>query len=431
MSFPRVHGIELVDGNSYIKNFRVENLSDDPSVKDSADFWYHKGFKSFSLYDGSTTLRFRTEKDLSDLLLGRQPKKSVRVASTAATDVSNISTGIINQLIDGVTLAVDNRVLVKDAANAAYNGIYVVTADNGNGTVNVVRSLDADGAPEGEVETGMYCFVNEGTTNKNFGFILTTPGTITLGTTELDFTTIESFSEVTVDEDSLIITGETISTQLADGSLTASGSGLKITDGVNRENFIELDNVPLSYGSAAQGLAVNVTEDGLEYRELVTTFEALDDLTNAYSGNSGKSVVCDVLGTEVILSDPSNSISLELDTTKNALGFDETYNYVYPESNYLESTTSVVDALETLDAAIAGNLSNINSSTYIYTSGSPSTLHNITHNLESVLVEVEVYVFDTTESVYKIDAVDVTINSANSISVNLVTSANIKVIVKK
>jgi hypothetical protein len=111
---------------------------------------------------------------------GLDVKASVRVATTAAI---NLSTDLeAGDVIDGVTLAEFDRVLVKDQGTASENGIYVAVA-SGAGVAS--RSTDAD--TSAEVTTGMFTFVSEGTVNADSGFVLQTNDTITLGSTGLTF----------------------------------------------------------------------------------------------------------------------------------------------------------------------------------------------------------------------------------------------------
>jgi hypothetical protein len=109
---------------------------------------------------------------------GLDVKQSVRVATTAAgtlaTDFENGDT------IDGVTLATGDRILIKNQSTGSQNGIYVV-ASSGAPT----RATDADASSE--VTGGMFVFVEEGTSNADSGWVLTTDGAVTLGTTSLTF----------------------------------------------------------------------------------------------------------------------------------------------------------------------------------------------------------------------------------------------------
>jgi len=99
-------------------------------------------------------------------------KKEVRAATTA-----NIATLEDELTVDGVTLVAGDRVLVKNQTAPEDNGIYNVVA----GANAWTRALDSD--ETGEVFSGEVVFVSEGTANADTGWILTTNGTITVGTT--------------------------------------------------------------------------------------------------------------------------------------------------------------------------------------------------------------------------------------------------------
>lgn len=104
-------------------------------------------------------------------------KSSVRAGAT-----TNVNIAAPGTAIDGVTLAATNRVLLAGQTAATENGIYVWNAAGSPMT----RSTDADA--DAEVTSGMYVFVEQGTTNGAKAFVLVTPGTITVGTTPLTFT---------------------------------------------------------------------------------------------------------------------------------------------------------------------------------------------------------------------------------------------------
>ena len=113
---------------------------------------------------------------------GLDVKQSVRVATTAAI---NISSDLNNgDTIDGVTLVTGDRVLVKNQSTALENGIYVATASGA-----ALRSSDANGtADTGELKSGTFTFVEEGTVNSDKGFVVSTNGTITVDTTGIAWT---------------------------------------------------------------------------------------------------------------------------------------------------------------------------------------------------------------------------------------------------
>lgn len=113
---------------------------------------------------------------------GLDVKQSVRVATTGAI---NLSSDLNNgDTIDGVTLVTGDRVLVKNQGTASENGIYVATA-----TGAASRSSDANGtADTGELKSGTFTFVEEGTVNSDKGFVVSTNGTITVDTTGIAWT---------------------------------------------------------------------------------------------------------------------------------------------------------------------------------------------------------------------------------------------------
>ena len=98
----------------------------------------------------------------------------VLVATTA-----NITLAAL-QTIDGVALALGDRVLVKDQTAGADNGIYIAS----DGAWQ--RAADFDETRE--VFGGVRVFVNKGTANGNLAFTQTADDPITLGTTALVFT---------------------------------------------------------------------------------------------------------------------------------------------------------------------------------------------------------------------------------------------------
>jgi hypothetical protein len=107
-------------------------------------------------------------------------KDSVRAATTANITLSGAQT------IDGVSVVAGNRVLVKNQSTGSQNGIYVAAAGAW------ARATDADTSVE--VTSGLTCVVEEGTANGGKAWILTTVGTIVLGTTALVFTALSGTS---------------------------------------------------------------------------------------------------------------------------------------------------------------------------------------------------------------------------------------------
>lgn len=160
----------------------INKLKASSSGSSGADFI---GVSSIPGLSGSTVQAVLASlKTYADAIVtGLDPKASVRVTTTAHITLSG------TQVIDSVTLVTGDRVLVKDQTATKDNGIYVVAS--GSWT----RATDAD--TSAKVTPGMYVFVEEGTANANSGWILTTKGTITLGTTALSFTQFSGAGQIT------------------------------------------------------------------------------------------------------------------------------------------------------------------------------------------------------------------------------------------
>ncbi len=99
--------------------------------------------------------------------------RTVRVATTG--NISTLS-GLLT--IDGVTLSAGDRVLVKNQSSPSQNGIYVASSAAWS------RATDSDESSE---IVGQVVRVTEGTTNANTYWRQTTTGTISIGSTAINY----------------------------------------------------------------------------------------------------------------------------------------------------------------------------------------------------------------------------------------------------
>lgn len=109
-------------------------------------------------------------------------KNSVKAATTGNVTLA----GGAPNTVDGVTLAANDRVLVKDQTTGSQNGIYTVTTLGTGANGTWTRAVDADSSAE--VTSGMAVSVTQGTVNNDRLYVLTTSDPITLDTTALTFT---------------------------------------------------------------------------------------------------------------------------------------------------------------------------------------------------------------------------------------------------
>lgn len=218
------------------------------------------GFKLTSLATPTASSHAATKGYVDSALEGLKPKMAVRVASTANLD---LSTDLENgDVVDGITLATGDRVLVKDQTAPEENGIYIVAASGA-----ASRSTDFDSlSPIDEINKA-YVPVQEGTANA--GKLYVQSGVVAvLDTDPITFIFFNSVSGL-IGGDGIAVSGSNISvdhdgegltfvaTQLAlelnGTTLVKSASGLKLNDTAV---------TPGSYGSATQVSAITVDQQG-------------------------------------------------------------------------------------------------------------------------------------------------------------------------
>jgi hypothetical protein len=131
-------------------------------------------------------------RDVMDLVDGKT-KSPVRVISLANLAGSYDGTGktftaTSNGAItlDGVTLAVDDRILVNGQTDKTVNGIYAVT-DTGDGSSPFVLTRDTDMDASDEIIEGMRIFISEGSVYAGTVWKLQGTGPFTLDTSNIEF----------------------------------------------------------------------------------------------------------------------------------------------------------------------------------------------------------------------------------------------------
>lgn len=150
---------------------------------------------------------------------GLKTKPGVRLATTTSgTLASSFENG---DVIDGIALITGDRILIKDQAAPAENGIYVV-----NATGAPTRAADSDTWDEYVLA---YVFVSEGVTLKNSGWTCNAVLGGTLNVTPINFVQFSQAGIITTDGEGIEITGDVISLELDGTSLSKTSSGLKVS----------------------------------------------------------------------------------------------------------------------------------------------------------------------------------------------------------
>lgn len=211
------------------------------------------------------------------LSTGLDFKASVRAATVGAITLS------APQTVDGVAVIAGDRVLVKNQAAGATNGIYTVAAGAW------VRATDFDSSAE--VTGGAYTFVNEGTVNADSGWVLGTNDPITLATTALVFVQFSGAGQLTAGN-GIAITGNAVATNV-DAAQFQYVSGV-----LTLQTLYQTRKVTANVGDGA-AVAIVVTHN-LNTRDI--------DVTLLQSATPWAKVFCDVEATSV------NTVTLRFTT---------------------------------------------------------------------------------------------------------------------
>lgn len=199
--------IEATSFDSRVRDSRLDQMSA-PTASVSLN-----SQKITNLADPTNPQDAATKIYVDNAVVGIDWKPSVKAATTA-----NI-TLIGEQTIDGVAVAAGDRVLVKNQTSGAQNGIYIVDASAWS------RSGDADNGAE--LTASFAVFVEEGTTNADSGWVLTTNGSVTVGTTALTFVQFTGLGQV-VAGDGLTKTGNQIDIVGTSDRITVNADSIDI-----------------------------------------------------------------------------------------------------------------------------------------------------------------------------------------------------------
>ncbi len=206
-------------------------------------------------------------------VIANQSRTSVRVATTAA---GTLATSFENgDTIDGIVLATNDRILIKDQAAPAENGIYVVQS-----TGAPVRADDMNTAAEVD---GTFVIVEDGTTNAGT-FWYTISEVTTLGTDSIVWTRLDKATDITAGN-GLSFTGLTLNVGAADTSVTvgandiavnlATNSGLEVSSGLKiRPDTTTANTIGLTLTANGAGIIFNTTsftDSGSETLALAST----------------------------------------------------------------------------------------------------------------------------------------------------------------
>ena len=277
--------------------------------------------------------------------------------------------------IDGHTINETERVLVKSQSSAVQNGIYTLTDDGDpSGTWVLTRASDSDNSPSGEIAYGDFTFVQNGSTNGGQGFIMTTTGTITLGTSNIVYTQFNTGQAVVAGNGLSEATPGTLSINTAitadlstaqtftnktltspkineDVALTATATELNVLDGIT-SSTAELNILDGVTSSAAElnildGATLSTTE--LNYVDGVTSaiqtqLDAKSATGHSHSASdvtdfteAAQDAVGNSVGTGLSYNDTTGAISVDTATIQARVA-----DVSDTEIGYLNGVTSAI-----------------------------------------------------------------------------------------
>jgi hypothetical protein len=196
---------------------------------------------------------------------GLDVKDSVRAATIAnGTLASAFENG---DVIDGVTLATNDRILIKNQTDQTANGIYIVQASGAP-----LRSADMDAGAD---FPGAFTFVEEGTVNADSGFVCTTNSPVTLGSTNITWTQFSGTGTFTASA-GVVLTGNDFQGVVESGKgLTVGALGFALDTAVAVRKFASDvgDGVATSYvlthNLGTRDIIVSVYDNSSPYAEVV------------------------------------------------------------------------------------------------------------------------------------------------------------------
>ena len=220
--------------------------------------------KIIALADPSANTDAANKQYVDNVARGLVWKAPVRAAST-----TTVTTTAPGATIDGVTLAANDRVLLKNQTAAAENGIWLW---NG-AAVALTRAVDADGV--GELAPGTAVTITEGTVNGDKVYMITSDTAITVGTTSQTWGQLGGGTTYTAGNGIAIAAGVVSAVAVASGGVQVVAGGIQLDASIAARKFSSnvgngaATAIAVTHNLGTQDVTVTVREVGSQAGVLV------------------------------------------------------------------------------------------------------------------------------------------------------------------
>ena len=193
--------------------------------------------------------------------------------ATRVVTIANITlSGGAPATVDGISLSVNDRILVTAQSTGSQNGIYKVATVGSGSTGTWVRTTDANDT--GEIEAGMIIMVTEGAIYADTQWKLITDNPITLDSTALTFTQNYSANSISGGTSNVTVYSNanvTISSAGTPNVLTISSTGT-VTSGTASVTGNITGNYIFGNGSQLTGITASSTYGNPNVTSLLSAF---------------------------------------------------------------------------------------------------------------------------------------------------------------